>query len=143
MQVLINLRNKVSALNTQIFALLVDTLNDSTVKAQVEDKIGEQLQRGERGDNQKLRNYSPVSVAKFGKPAGPIRLFDTGDFYQRVTVEVFPDGIVITDTDSKTEMLVDEYGKEIIELQERSIEELQEDVFLPNLQARVIKHLTR
>lgn len=143
MQASENLKSKLSALNTQIFVLLVDTFNDSTVKAQIEDKITEQLQRGERGDGKVLRNYSPVSVAKFGKPAGPIKLFDQGYFYKAVTVYAEADGIIIADLDPKAPMLLEEFGDEILDLQEKSIEELQHEVIIPTLQSKIIQHLTR
>lgn len=115
------------------------TIQDPLVRSQIEDKIAEQLQRGERGDGSKLPNYSPVSVARFGKPAGPIRLLDQGDFYRGVTVYADDYGMVIVDTDEKTPMLTEKYGDEILELQDRSLEELKEDVILPNFIPRFLK----
>lgn len=141
MQSLIDLRNKMVSLNVQIYLILQEAFNDPTVKAQIEDKIIEQLQRGERGDGEKLPNYSPVSVAVYGKPAGPIKLFDTGDFYRGVTIEVTREGIIIYDTDGKTETLVVDYGKEILELQEQSIDEINQDVIIPVVQSKLIQYL--
>ena len=141
MQQLINLRNQLLALNVQIFLLIQEVFNDPLVKAQIEDKITEQLSRGERGDGSKLPNYSPVSVAVYGKPAGPSKLFDQGDFYRGVSVEVTRDGIIIYDTDGKSEMLEIRYGAEILLLQEQSIDEINRDVIIPTLQAKLIEYL--
>lgn len=121
--------------------LLRSIVNDPTVKAQIEDKITEQLSRGERGDGSKLPNYSPVSVAKYGKPAGAIRLFDQGDFYRGVTVEADAQGMTIDDTDWKTPKLTERYGDEILQLQDRSREELNDDVLIPTLREGVLKFL--
>jgi hypothetical protein len=141
LQPIVDLRNRLIALNVQIFLLLMEVYNDPLVKAQIEDKIIEQLSRGERGDGSKMPYYSPVSVAKFNKPAGPIKLFDQGGFYRGVTVEVTREGIIIYDTDDKSEMLEIRYGSEILELQEGSIDELNRDVIIPALRARILEYL--
>lgn len=116
-----------------------DTLPDIAVSVledaapQIEDKITQQLQQGKRGDGSTLPNYSPVSVAKFGKPPGPIKLFDTGDFYQGIKVSANGSGLFIDDTDSKTPLLTEKYGDAILYLGDDSLAELKEDVFLPGI----------
>ncbi len=142
MQAIVALRSRFELLRlSAAIDLLRSIVNDPLVKAQIEDKVTEQLARGERGDGTKLPNYSPVSVAKFGKPAGPIRLFDQGDFYQGVHVEADAQGIAIDDTDWKTPKLTEIYGDEILTLQERSISELNEDVLIPIFREGVLKYL--
>lgn len=129
----------------QFFRDLPRTMTDLAVKVmrdaipQIEDKIVEQLKRGERGDGSSLPNYSPRSVAVFSKPFGPIKLFDTGDFYFGVHAEVTDTQVTINDTDYKEEMLVTRYRESILELQERSIDELKQDVLIPYMESEVLR----
>lgn len=140
MQALLDLRARLIYMQTTGgVAALKATIKDPSVQAQIEDKVIEQLKRGERGDGSKLPNYSPVSVAKFNKPAGPIRLFDEGNYYRGHIVEVDDKGFEVQNIDSKAEMLAVKYGDEIKELQDRSMEELKEDVILPNFIPRFLK----
>lgn len=103
---------------------------------QIEDKNIEQLQRGQRSDDSFLPNYSETSVTVYGKPRGPIKLYDQGDFYQGIKVDVHDYKLDIYDTDSKTPKLTEKYdtsaGK-VLGLSDESIEELKVDVFLPGL----------
>ena len=82
----------------------------------------QQLFQGERADGTEMPPYSFVSVNYFNKPNGPIRLFDTGDFYKgfifasKTGTAKFP--LFLTSTDSKTNELQSRYGKEIFGLTE-------------------------
>jgi hypothetical protein len=103
----------------------------------IEDMNIAQLQAGQRADGSTLPNYSPTSVIKYGKPPGPIRLFDTGDFYRGITVRPFNDRLELDNTDSKIGKLANRYGDEIIGLQEGNIEDLRRFILLPSLQEKV------
>lgn len=69
------------------------------------DLIVQQLQQGLRGDGTELPDYSDYSVEVYGKPSGPIRLFDKGSFYRGINVKVVNGIMVFDSTDEKTEML--------------------------------------
>lgn len=133
----------------RFFRELPQTLGDLAVKVlreaapQIEDKIIEQLQRGERGDGTSLPNYSAVSVKVFGKPFGPIKLYDQGDFYRGVKANIESDEVTIRDSDYKEEMLVEKYGVQILWLGKQSKEELKRDVLIPYMQSEVRQLITR
>lgn len=116
-----------------------DSLHDISVKVindaapQIEDKIIAQLQQGLTGDGTYLPNYSPVSVAKFGKPFGPIKLHDRGDYYRKLTAKAFGNVLEIDDTDWKDPMLTLRFGDKIKALTSQSLQELQDDAFLPGM----------
>lgn len=67
----------------------------------------DQLFAGEDAKGKKLPNYSERSVQVFGKRAGPMQLFNEGDFYKGffVQVEKFP--ITIFSHDLKTGKIAD------------------------------------
>jgi len=67
----------------------------------------DQLFGGEDSKGKKLPPYSRRSVEVFGKQAGPMTLFDTGDFYRGffVKAEKFP--VVFESSDRKTGKIAD------------------------------------
>lgn len=86
----------------------------------------DQLRRGEDVSGASLPPYSANSVTQFGKPAGAIKLFDTGDFYAAMKPEFADKSFIVNNTDSKAEMLTNDYG-DVIGLQRDSINELAQD----------------
>lgn len=86
----------------------------------------DQLSTGTRSDGKKLPNYSKASVELYGKPDGPIRLFDEGDFYNGFFLHTDRFPVLFDSSDEKTTMLVEGekigiftkggYGKEIFGL---------------------------
>lgn len=92
---------------------------------EIEDLNAEQLKKGERSDNASLPDYSPTSVSVYGKPPGPIRLYDQGDFWDGIRTKIEEDGFTLVGTDTKTPKLKRDYGEEIIGLQKSSIEYLE------------------
>lgn len=125
-----------------------DSLPDIAIKViqeaapQIEDKNIAQLQKGQRSDGSSLPNYSPTSVAKFGKPFGPIKLYDTGDFYRGIKLEVGPDKLTMDDTDWKTPKLTERFGDNILGLSDQSISELKDEVLLPGIRYEVERLLS-
>lgn len=75
-----------------------------------------QLSQGLKSDNSYLPDYSFRSVFQYNKPPGPIRLYDTGDFYIGILIDVREDLFIIESADEKNTMLQNRYGKEILGL---------------------------
>lgn len=72
-----------------------------------------QLQQGLRSDDTTLPEYSFRSVFQYGKPPGPIRLYDQGDFYRGFFFDVRQDIFILDSADDKTMMLKKRYGEDI------------------------------
>ena len=89
----------------------------------------EQLLQGTKADGTTMPNYSPVSVSIYGKPDGPIRLFDTGAFQESFKVEVDSDGFNIKANDIHE--LEDRYTSEIYGLDPLSQEYYNTEIFAP------------
>lgn len=103
---------KVEAVNIELSAeVAIENTATAAIQAQKE-----QLQRGERSDGSFLPDYSFRSVFQYGKPAGPIRLYDQGDFYSGILIDVRPGIFLIDSADQKTTMLENTYGKDILGL---------------------------
>lgn len=98
----------------------------------IEDKNIEQLQRGEMIDGSSLPDYSPTSVFKYGKPPGPIKLFDTGAFYRGITAEVFENRFEMIGRDIKSEYLEGKYGQ-VVGLQDENKQEVIDEILRPEL----------
>lgn len=86
---------------------------EETAEAMADANVN-QLRRGEANDGEPMPDYSYTSVKVFGKPEGPIKLFDTGDFYRGMYVKVEGDNIITSSADDKTDMLFKRFGKEDI-----------------------------
>lgn len=133
---------------------LSDKLSKITVK-DIEDKVlqivkdkedvitnmnTDQLFEGKKSDGSIMPPYSKTSVEVFGKPEGPIRLFDTGDFYNGFILhtEKFP--ILFNSKDSKTFLLVEGngytkgYGENIFGLTEENKKDLTENYLKEEIQ---------
>jgi len=140
MEILDRIISKLQGIKDSLPDIAEKVVNDAA--PQIEDKIIFQLRQGLKGDGSYLPNYSPVSVAKFGKPFGPIRLYETGDYYQGLKAKAFGNVLEIDDTDWKDAKLTQIYGPEIKALTDQSLSELQEEVFLPGLLYEVNKLLS-
>jgi len=105
----------------------------------------QQLFEGERADGSAMPDYSYVSVNFFNKPAGPIRLFDTGAFYRGFIFASksgraeFP--IYLTSTDDKTNELSKRYGNEIFGLNRENLEGFARVFVLPSLGKKLRDYL--
>lgn len=107
----------------------------------IEDMILAQLEKGQRGDGTSLPNYSPVSVKVYGKPPGPIKLYDTGAFYRAVFAKAFDDAFQIGDTDPKTPGLTTLYGDAILQLSDEHKAELVNDILKSELVSKIKQRL--
>jgi hypothetical protein len=115
------MKKRIAELNTD--KVIEDAMTDSS------DGLAnlnvEQLNKGQRADGREMPDYSPASVEIFGKPEGPIKLYDTGAFYRGMFARVENGKVIYSSTDDKTEMLVKGdghggggYGKQIFGLNE-------------------------
>lgn len=68
-----------------------------------------QLSEGLKSDGSFLPDYSPVSVSVFGKPEGPIKLFDKGNLYDQIGADILDDSFDMFSGDSKADELIDRY----------------------------------
>jgi hypothetical protein len=64
-----------------------------------------QLSQGLKADGTYQPDYSPVSVSKYGKPPGPIKLYDIGSYYGGLKIEVSGVTIRYLSTDEKNDYL--------------------------------------
>lgn len=139
MEILEQTISKLQTLRDSLPDIATKVINDAA--PQIEDKIIFQLRQGLKGDGSYLPNYSPVSVAKFGKPFGPIKLYDEGDYYRGLKARAFGSVLEIDDTDWKDPMLTLRFGDNIKALTDESLAELQEEAFLPGIRYEVAKFL--
>ena len=127
---------------------LIENLNNLDIEKVVTQSISitaptiaelnrDQLKSGKRADNSNMPNYSKASVNLFGKPAGPIMLFDTGAFHNSITVQVKGDEILTTGKDLYT--LSDKYTDEIYGLADPQKEIYNENIFYPELATEIEK----
>jgi hypothetical protein len=107
-------------------------------REQIENMNRDQLRKGKRGDGVTLPDYSRASVVVYGKPAGPIRLFDQGDFYKGITLDVDNDEAHLLGTDEKTDELERTYGNSIIELSEENKKIIRDEMIKPTIFKRII-----
>lgn len=87
----------------------------------------DQLQVGKRSDGVELPPYSKRSVKKFGKPNGPILLYDTGAFYESIHIVVDASGVnIAAEPQKENTNLFNAYGLDIIGLDDAHKQELSE-----------------
>jgi len=101
----------------------------------------DQLFKGERSDGSNLPDYSPASVNVFGKPQGPIRLFDSGDFYRGFIFANAQFPLFFTSTDEKTDELTFDYGENIFGLNQENKTDLAKSYILPELKKEFLKRV--
>ena len=89
----------------------------------------EQLQFGKRADGSFMPQYSRTSVIVFGKPSGPIRLYDTGAFQKSFKLDVSSSGVKVVANDIHG--LEERYSDEIYGLGNTQQEFYNQEIFLP------------
>lgn len=137
--VILRQADKLRDIRDNIEVLIREVLEESATL--IEDMIISQLEQGMDGDGNFLPDYSPVSVFKYGKPPGPIKLYDTGDFYRNVFIEVFDNAFVTDDKDPKRDKLVLEFGSAIVKLSEPNKQILIDHILVPELHKKVQKRI--
>jgi len=111
-----------------------------------------QLWQGKKSDGRSLPNYSPVSVLKYGKPAGPMKLFDVGDYYRSITAQT--QGYLLLDknsvslivnfeaTDWKAKMLERRFSNNILGLTSNNINALIDEIIIDRLEDEIGEFLS-
>jgi hypothetical protein len=74
--------------------------------AEAVDQQKAQLAQGLRSDDTVTDDYSFRSVFQYGKPPGPIKWYDKGDFYRGIRIDVREDIFTLSSTDSKSTMIL-------------------------------------
>jgi hypothetical protein len=88
--------------------------------------IQDQLEQGIDGDGNELPEYSEISVNVYGKEPGPYKLYDTGEFYNSITIEkIDGSGIVIYGDTDKGRIDLMMYSDSILYLNNDSLNELK------------------
>ena len=142
--------NRVKKLNpTRISKILFDSIR-SKEKDLIEINTENQLSDGVDSEGKRLFNkrtkrsvYSSLTEEISGgrKKAGtPYTLEDTGDFYKGFFIETKKDKAVFSSKDSKTPLLVAEYG-EIFGLTDKNLEAVIQKKLLPLLQKEIRRTL--
>lgn len=93
--------NKLKAIDVQ--AAAVASINATSAYAVGQQRL--QLFQGLKADDTYQPDYSPVSVAKFGKTPGPIKLYDTGAYYAGLKFEAAGLTVRSYSTDEKNDYL--------------------------------------
>lgn len=83
------------------------------------DLNAEQINTGLKADGSEMPDYSFRSVFQYGKPAGPIRLRDKGDWQTGLYVKVEGSTVEFASSDPKDQMLRQRYGEDIEGLSEK------------------------
>lgn len=97
--------------------MIENAFNDeSAMAAELNRK---QLDKGQKSDGSFLPNYKSKSRS------GPIRLYDTGDFWRGIRFIADNDKITSFSDDRKNSLLQDKYGEKILGLTAQSKIELQ------------------
>ena len=113
-------------------------------KAIIEDKNSEQLDQGVDGEGSKIEPpYTDftVSIKKaLGRPFDRVTLEDTGAFRKGIKSQASLSGLELSGTEKKTGLLTEKYG-EVIGLNKKSIGELNEDLFKPELMEEIKRYL--
>ena len=95
-----------------------------------------QLNRGMRADNTYLPDYSEASVELYHKLPGPIRLYDTGKFWEGIEVKTSENTITITNTNEKLKPPINlqgRYGESIIGISKDNLDDFLESRIMPAL----------
>lgn len=125
---------------------LIEVLSELDVQREALSAIGrtgesmlnlnrEQLLHGIRADRTKMPDYSYTSVTMFGKPAGPIMLYDTGAFHESFQLDVDSSEFEILAMDLYE--LEKNYGEEIYGLTPSNQEYYNQDVFFAELMTAI------
>ena len=104
------LLNKFLALDTE---KVIENAIDNTA-VELADINRTRMKDGVKSDGVLMPTYSKTSQEVFGKPDGPITLFDTGAFQASITATRNGNSIITTQSaDLKNDLLVEKYSNKI------------------------------
>lgn len=128
-------------------AAVVEAVSQS--KSEIVAMQANQYNRGQLRDGNSLPNYSKRSVEEFGKPPGPWRLYDTGEFYAKLNVtDISKDGWRISSDSAKTSLILGNLemrggNKSLDELFGLSADTLDSEKLASNVLLPKIKEITQ
>lgn len=103
---LIDLSERAAVLTrSHVEVILLESIKDNEEAAT--NLNTDQMWQGEDATGRNLPEYSERSVQVFGKPSGPMRLFDTGDFYRSIFINADKFPVVFSSKDSKEGKIAD------------------------------------
>lgn len=138
---------------------LIESINNISLKDEIDVAIEstvdeytelqkKQLSEGKRSDGDEIYNvntgkdtYSP-SYAKLKGKSKPIDLKRKGDFYRGIIIDVRNDGVVTEGADSKTPLLVERYGQEVLGLNDVNQSTYNINILQPKATQLIIKQIT-
>ena len=126
------LKDKLNKLRIDEDAVWFQVVNRETqfeiIRLNTQDQL---FDDGIRSDSKSLPDYSNTSVNVYGKRAGHIQLYNTGEFYQSFVVKVDKSGIdIVADTQKEDTDLSKKYGNEILGLTDENLGLLREMLVL-------------
>lgn len=144
MEELRRLRNRLNKIDKDFEQLALDSAMehyDVIIDMNVEDQL---FQRGVDSTGRLLPAYSPVTVEikrAQGKPYDRTTLRDEGDFHSDFYVVKEGGGLRISSKDSKTTMLVRDYGEQIFGLTEENLEAFINDFLFTEIRKRIDEYI--
>lgn len=117
-----------------INTILNSVMEEPSIQSQIIDLNYAQLDKGLEADGTFMGNYSRVSVEKFGKRPGPIRLYDTGATRESFKVRADRDSFVITGNMDLHGVALDVIYPKALGLSNESVAEI-----VPEIKERVIE----
>ena len=125
------------------YSEVMDKVIDNQILFQIAEYNREQLRQGERSDGSELPDYSPTSVNVYGKEAGPIKLFDTGYFYESIEAVVVGESIAILSNPIKRDEITGKitnlkevYEPEIIGISKENLDKVRVEV-----KRKIVQHV--
>lgn len=120
----------------KVIASIPDLIRKEAIKERsfIADLNRQQLLRGEKGDGTDMPQY--VEGSKQPSAPGKITLFETGTNYASIETLFDENGFENVSDDPKSVFLINNYGKEIYDLNRESILKLRDKIF-PSIKAKI------
>jgi len=148
MRLITDLRDRLQYMQDDMYVFVEDIIRDiENNNHNAITNTNAQIQLHEKGETREgvsiadYMPYSPFTVEikkSKGQPYDRVTLQDTGDFHKSFYIEYQGDGFEIKADDWKTSMLVRDYGKEILGLNDENVEELLREYIHPKLMDKCV-----
>ena len=144
MELLKKIANNFIALDSKEILFRTVSNNPQLEKLAIKLNQDRQLRFGLTANDDYLGDYSKTSVEVYGKEAGPIQLYDGGDFYKSFQVILLDDGFLIdadgmkTDESGQTTNLFTKYGQDITGLNDENL-----TIFIAALRPKIADAIIR
>lgn len=129
----------------KLIEIFQDVLN--SYSKEITELNKQQLEKGIKADESAMKLYSPKTVKVRQIEGNPVKgeriaLFDTGDFWSKFWINAYNNELEFYSGDSKTEMLIQDYGESIFGLTTENFKKLGE-LIMPKVKERVQKFLAQ